>query len=156
LAEPGDEASSRPPTQEALTQQPPAGSGSDGPAASIPEASHATLNETEMRAIERRSFQRIDSIRRDGSLDRTFKTACIRQERIVLLVSQIFHQNRLVISEKSDISSGVDIYLTDLMERTIPYRNAKLQTICSDLERNGEGSRFFQAILSDIRKLDST
>lgn len=157
LPEPGDEASSLPPAQEALPQQPPVGSGSDRPSSSIPHSSHshaATLTSNEMRAINCSSLQLIEKRKTDKCLTQTYRTALIKQEKIILVISRIFFETQLSIANKEDIRRGVDIALTDLMQDEIGYRNQRLSYILRDLEKKGSTSKFFKSILSDIKLLD--
>lgn len=96
----------------------------------------------------------ISDLKDDRTLCQSYKNACIKQEEIIQVMTQLLCEQGIVIEDDQDIRKGVDLYLTGTMEKTPDYRNLKLKRILHDLDARRERSKYFAPILKEIEALD--
>lgn len=95
----------------------------------------------------------IADLKNDPYLARAYKNALIKQEEIILVMTQLVEKLGIQIADPGDIRKGVDIFLTDIMERDPTYRNKKLKTILKSLTEDHGDSKFFTGIINAINDL---
>lgn len=96
----------------------------------------------------------ISDLKDDRTLCQSYKNACIKQEEILKVMTQLLCEQGIVIEYDQDIGKGVDIYLTDTMGKNPSYRNLKLKRMFNDLAACRERSKYFAPILKEIEALD--
>jgi len=91
----------------------------------------------------------IEELKEDKSLGRSFRNACIKQEEIIQVMTQLLQEQAVHIDEQ-EIRSGVDVYLTNTINLEPGYRNHKLKRILNDLANGRISSPYYIEILKAI------
>ena len=85
---------------------------------------------------------------------KSYQNALIKQEEIIIVMTQLVDKLGIQIADPEDIRKGVDIFLTSLMEEEPKYRNTKLKKIFKSLTEDHEDSQFYNSIINAIKDLN--
>lgn len=109
------------------------------------ESSKSEVPEPEERPLleEAAPNRQIQELQNDPYLNRSYRNALIKQEEIIVVMTQLVDELGIHIADPGDIRKGVDIYFTDLMNKESNYRNKRLNTIFKSLTENRRESQFF-------------
>lgn len=65
----------------------------------------------------------IIELKEDRFLSRSYRNALIKQEEIIQTMTQLLQEQGVHIEDTNDIRTGIDIFISDTMEREPSYRN---------------------------------
>jgi hypothetical protein len=116
------------------------------------ESSKSAVPEPEEQPLleEAAPNRQIQELRNDPYLARSYKNALIKQEEIIVVMTQLVDELGIHIADPGDIRKGVDIFFTDLMNRDQNYRNRRMNTILKSLTKDRGESSFFNNIINDL------
>lgn len=83
------------------------------------ESSKSEVPEPEERPLleEAAPNRQIQELQNDPYLNRSYRNALIKQEEIIVVMTQLVDELGIHIADRGDIRKGVDIYFTDLMNK---------------------------------------
>lgn len=91
--------------------------------------------------------------REETSLDLQYRNVLLKQEEIIIVMTQLLQEQGIALESEEDIRSGVDIYLMETMGHEPKYISRKLNRMKKSLSVGRPNSPFSLSILQEIEDL---